>query len=129
MVASTVMVVLMTLPATTRAAESWDWSITPYMWASDITMDVAVNGDPVLGIDVVFSDLLDKVDFVFQFHFEGRRGRAGFFIDGTFIELTVDDLTSGGGMLPPATGRFSRPSSLRRSGPRCISTPFSTQPG
>ena len=60
---------------------------TPCLWASDIGMDLTVRGDRVLDTDVAFGDLLDKVDFSFSAHFDGRRGKGGFLADLTYIDL------------------------------------------
>lgn len=86
-------------------ARAWEWTLVPYLWASDVTMDVAVNGNEVIGADVKFSDLVDKLDGAFQFHFEGRQGEAGFFIDLTLISLGDSTTTTGEGapVLPPDT--------------------------
>ncbi len=68
-------------------AADWEWTLAPYLWASDIAVDVTVNNEPVIGADIAFSDLLDKLDFAFPLHFEGRRGKGGFFLDVMFINL------------------------------------------
>ena len=33
-------------------AEGLNWMIAPYLWASDVGMDVVVNDDPVIGTEV-----------------------------------------------------------------------------
>lgn len=86
-------------------ARAWEWTVIPYLWASDITMDVAVNGNEAIGTDVAFSDLVDKLDGAFSFHFEGRQGEAGFWIDLTLIALSDSTTTTGQGapLFPPDT--------------------------
>jgi hypothetical protein len=79
-----------------EAAEKWEWTLAPYLWLSDVGMDVAIDSEPVIGADIEFSDLIDKVDAAFQLHFEGRRGKPGFFVDLTLLSLS-DDLTVPGG--------------------------------
>ena len=85
-------------PAKSSAAE-WDWQITPYIWASDVGVDLEVNNDPVLGTDIPFDDLINKVDMAFMGHFEGRKGRFGVLADLNYIDLsdrTVSSVGPGG---------------------------------
>src|SRR6185295_8742355 len=81
-------------PRSAQAAEKWVWDITPYLWASSVRVDVSLDGDPVLGSDVKFKDLVDKVDFAAMVHFEGRHGQLGFFTDAIFISLTDEQTHS-----------------------------------
>jgi hypothetical protein len=70
------------------AGERWQWSITPYVWASDISEDLIVDGEVVGGGDTEFSDLVDKLDTSLQLHFEGMGDRWGLFADVTYVELS-----------------------------------------
>lgn len=70
-----------------RVEASWEWTFVPYVWVSDVSMDVRSRGEPVGGVEVDFSDLLDKVDYALQGHVEGRRGRGGLLLDLTYIQL------------------------------------------
>lgn len=81
-------------------AVAWEWTLLPYLWASDITMDVALNGNEVIGADIEFSDLVDKLDGAASFHFEGRQGSAGFWLDLTLIALSDSTSATGEGPLP-----------------------------
>jgi len=85
-VATTVMILLFLPPA--QAADGWDWSITPYMWASDISEDLILSGEVVGGGDTEFKDLVDLIDTSLQLHFEGTRDRWGLFADLTYIDLS-----------------------------------------
>jgi hypothetical protein len=69
------------------ARDRWQWSITPYMWASDISEDLIVDGSVVGGSDTEFSDLVDKIDTSLQLHFEGLGNTVGLFADVTYVEL------------------------------------------
>ncbi len=80
-------VALLLLGTSARAAE-WEWAVTPYLWASDMSVDVKVNGDEVIGGDVDFSDILDNLEMAFQIHLEGRRGQFGFFTDFTYLSVS-----------------------------------------
>lgn len=86
------------LPA---SADDWSWSVVPYAWATDIGLDLFVNDDPVVDADVSFSDLMDKRDAAMQLHFEGRRGRGGFFFDLTYLGVSSAQAT---GARPPLPG-------------------------
>jgi hypothetical protein len=72
-----------------RAAGDWQWSATPYIWATGLTVDSDFDAPPVDdgsgNSDTRFNDLIDKLDGVFQGHFEGRSDHWGGFIDYTFI--------------------------------------------
>jgi hypothetical protein len=71
-----------------QAGDTWDWSITPYMWATDISEDLILDGAVVGGGDTEFSDLVDKIDTSLQLHFEGTRERWGLFADVNYVELS-----------------------------------------
>lgn len=74
-------------------AQDWEWTLAPYLWGSSITTDVFVNDEPVIGGDLSFSDILDKLDMAFQIHFEGRREKLGFFLDYTFLGISDSKTT------------------------------------
>jgi len=85
------------LPATESEAKGdWEWTLVPYLWASDIGMEEKITDEPVLETDIDFGDLIDKVDLAFTVHFEGRKGRGGFLIDITAIGLSNETTFSGG---------------------------------
>ncbi len=90
--------------AEAAVAGEWEWTLIPYVWASDVSLDVKVNGDPVIGEDVSFSNLVDKLDFGSQLHFEGRRGKGGFFLDLAYFEFSDSETLSGGGIPPLLDG-------------------------
>ena len=48
------------LPAGEAAA--WEWTVVPYLWASDVGLDLNVAGNDVIGANVEFKDLVDKLD-------------------------------------------------------------------
>ena len=73
-------------------ADDLNWMIAPYLWASDVGMDVAINGDPALGVDVAFKDLVDKLDMAFMGHIEVNSDDFGAFFDGIHISLADDQV-------------------------------------
>lgn len=74
--------------AVAQAGDTWQWSITPYMWATDISEDLILDGVVVGGSDVEFDDLVDKIDTSLQLHFEGMQEHWGVFADVNYVELS-----------------------------------------
>jgi hypothetical protein len=70
------------------ASDGWDWSVAPYLWATEITTDAQVRGQPV-GTDTDFSDIVDNLDFAFLLHAEGQGDQFGVMAD--YIYLGVSD--------------------------------------
>jgi hypothetical protein len=70
------------------AGERWQWSVTPYIWATDISEDLIVDGAVVGGGDTDFNDLVDKIDASIQLHFEGIGDRWGVFADVSAVEIS-----------------------------------------
>jgi hypothetical protein len=65
------------------------WSITPYMWASDTSLDLTLQDTEITGgVEIPFSDLLDVLDTAFQVHIEGGQGNWSGFVDFTYIETS-----------------------------------------
>ena len=85
-----------------RAAD-WDWILTPYLWGSSMKVDVFVKDEPVFGQDLSFSDLIDNLHVGFQLHFEGRRSKAGFFLDLTYLSVSDSETTPANPPLPGGT--------------------------
>jgi hypothetical protein len=81
------LVLLMFLANTALAAEL-EWTIAPYLWVSDVAMDLTINGEPALGTSVPFKDLIDKLDTAFMGHAEARGDRFGGFFDMIYIDLS-----------------------------------------
>ena len=71
-------------------AGEWKWELTPYLWGSDVSLDATVNDSLVASTTVDVSDLVDKLDIGGLIHFEGHRGRAGFFLEANYYEFSDD---------------------------------------
>jgi hypothetical protein len=80
--------VALSCPPDAAADDGWRWSLTPYMWASDISETLLLDGAEVGGDDTEFSDVVDTLDTSLQLHFEGVGDRWGLFGDVTYIELS-----------------------------------------
>lgn len=89
--------------AESAVAQEWEWVVAPYVWASDTSVDVFVNNEPVFGADLSFSDLIDKIDMALQLHVEGRRDKFGFFLDLTYLDLGETTTTPANPPLPGDT--------------------------
>lgn len=74
-------------------AKEWEWTVAPYIWASDVGADMTVDGEPALGVTVPFSDLVDKLDTALMAHLEGRNGDYGFYLDMFIISLSDTSVT------------------------------------
>jgi hypothetical protein len=81
-------VVATALTSGVQAQEGWQWSITPYIWATDVSEDLILDGAVVGGEDTEFGDLVDKIDSSLQLHFEGSREKWGLFTDINYVELS-----------------------------------------
>jgi hypothetical protein len=78
-----------------EAGQEWEWTVLPYFWAADMSVDVAIDDVPVSSMDIRAKDLVDTVETVVVAYLEGRRGRGGLFLDVSYLELS-DGLTPGG---------------------------------
>ena len=81
------LVAMLAISPRQSSAEGLNWTIAPYLWASDVGLDVTVESDPVIGTDVPFSDLVDKLDGAFMGHFEVSAVHFGGFFDTIYIKL------------------------------------------
>ena len=66
------------------------WSVTPYSWASDTSLDLTVADTEINGgVEIPFSDLLDSLDSAFQIHVEGGKGNWSGFGDFMYLETST----------------------------------------
>ena len=72
-------------------ASDWEWSFTPYLWATNVGADVSINDRQVTDMEIDFSDLADDLELTAQGHLEGRRGRHGVMLDVFYVHLADDD--------------------------------------
>lgn len=66
----------------------WEWIVAPYVWGSDVALDLTVADGEGVGGEVEFKDILDKIDAAFMGRFEARRDRWGMFLDTIYIDLS-----------------------------------------
>jgi hypothetical protein len=87
--ASSVLFLALGSGASAQESDKFGWSITPYFWASDTSLDLAVeDADINGGVEIPFSDLLDVLDTAFQIHVEGGKGKWSGFGDFTYLETS-----------------------------------------
>ncbi len=73
-----------------RERDDWTFTLAPYLWMSSVRADVEA-GPLSADTAVCFSDLLKNLDMGAQLRFEGLRNeRWGFFLDGTYMNLSSD---------------------------------------
>ena len=91
------------IAASPAHADDWEWAFTPYIWATDIGIDVAVNDNDVASDDLAFDDLLDKIDFALLMHLEAQRDKVGLFADLVFMDLGSKQTNAARPPLPGGT--------------------------
>ena len=69
------------------AADAWHFTIAPYFWATGMEGTISFEGTPDLPVDIPFSTIWDNLDFAFSLHFEGRKDRWGFALDGMYFKV------------------------------------------
>jgi hypothetical protein len=73
----------------TLSSNDWEFTIIPYFWMAGINGDITVRGQTA-DVDVSFGDVWDALDFGAQVHIEVKKGNWGFFIDPTYLKLSID---------------------------------------
>jgi hypothetical protein len=79
------------LTSDAAGASDWEWSITPYLWGTDVSADVSINDRNVANMEIDFDDLAEDLEITTQGHVEGRRGRHGVMLDVFYVHLADDD--------------------------------------
>jgi hypothetical protein len=85
----------------TAHADEWRYTVTPYVWATDIGIDVTVSDRQLVDASVPFEDLLEDLESGTLFRAEAMRGAHGIALD-LFDVAVADD--SGRVALPGGTG-------------------------
>jgi hypothetical protein len=70
------------------AIDKWEFSLTPYGWATSITGDITARGHKV-DVNESFIELVEKSDSLLAWmsYFEARKGRFAFFTDFVWADL------------------------------------------
>lgn len=77
--------------AAAAGASDWTWSVTPYVWATDIGVDVTINDRRIIDEEIAVEDLLEDIDAIGQVHIEAQRGAHGLMFDIFDVRLSDDD--------------------------------------
>jgi hypothetical protein len=89
--ALTVVASSMMIPAPVAQAQDasdFGWSITPYLWATETRVDLALRDEDIGAGEISFGDLLDVLDAAFMIHVEGGGGNWSAFGDLTYLETS-----------------------------------------
>ena len=68
------------------AAARWEFSVTPYLWATALKGDVGV-GRTDANVDASFDDILDNLNGALMLSLEARKGRFGLLSDTIYANL------------------------------------------
>ncbi len=68
--------------------DNFGWSITPYLWATETTVDLTFRDADVGAGEISFSELLDVLDAAFMIHVEGGGGNWSAFGDLTYLKTS-----------------------------------------
>jgi hypothetical protein len=84
-------VLLAVFPGAAAQGEQADaphWSITPYIWATETRVDLALRDANIGAGEISFGDLLDVLDAAFMIHVEGGGGNWSAFGDLTYLKTS-----------------------------------------
>lgn len=76
------------------SAESGDglmWSITPYLWGTNTSIDLTYKDRDLGSQDISFGDLLDVMDGAFMVNAEAGKGQWSAFADLTYLKISDKD--------------------------------------
>ena len=86
--------VVLTLPMFgAAAAAEWKWTLTPYIWLTDVGIDVSINERQVVNTTIDVKDLAEDLEMIFQVHVEGQPGVNGLLLDIFYVKLSDDPKT------------------------------------
>lgn len=68
-------------------SDAWHWSLTPYVWAADVGIDVELAGRQVVSETIPVEDLLEDVEATFQGRLEAQRGELGLLVDVFYVSI------------------------------------------
>lgn len=70
--------------------QTWRWRLTPYLWATDVGVDVELDGRQIVNETIPVADLAEDLDTTFQGRVEASRGEVGFSIDAFYVAMSDD---------------------------------------
>ncbi len=73
--------------AATRAADDWQFAVTPYLWGAGIDGTVKVKGHEA-DFSKSFDEIIKDLDLAGMINLQVRKGRFGVYTDVTFVGLS-----------------------------------------
>ena len=70
--------------------DEWQFFVAPYLWFVGLNGDMAVNGQQI-EVNADFGDIWDQLDFAFSIHAEAVKNNYFFFIDETYMKLSISE--------------------------------------
>lgn len=74
-------------------SSEWTWSVTPYVWATDVGVDVTIGDSQVIDETITVDELMEDVETIAQVRVEAQTGAHGFFVDLFDVNLADDAQT------------------------------------
>lgn len=87
-VSRTIMIGFLLANSSQALPADWEWTIAPYLWAADTSLDISIADRREFDGSLGFDDLVDNLDFAAQLHAEGRRGHWGLLADATYLKTS-----------------------------------------
>lgn len=75
------------------SASDWKWSVTPYVWATDVGVEAAIADRTVIDEEIPIGELLEDLETIAQVRLEAQRGAHGLFLD--LFDVTLADEATG----------------------------------
>jgi hypothetical protein len=112
-------------PEPAASPSGWQFSFTPYGWATSINGDVTARGHTV-DVNEDFIEIVEKSDSLLAWmsYFEGRKGRFSLFTDFVWADLSFPGSFN---ITRNPLGRFDR-ATLKRQGQRPTRLPGDHHP-
>lgn len=70
---------------------SAQWTLTPYIWATDLGIDVSMYDRTVVDQTIGFTELVDDLDMAFQLRVEGRFAHLGVMADVFDVRMSASE--------------------------------------
>lgn len=81
-------------PCPPPVPDKWHYSIAPYAWLTSINGDVAAKGQTA-HVDVGVGKVIEHLNWLTEAHIEARKGDVGFYIDPTYVKLSIGASSNG----------------------------------
>lgn len=77
--------------ASAQSGGGLQWSITPYIWGTQTSIDLAFRDREIASGEISFRDLIDMMDGAFMVHVETGKGHWSGFADLTYLKISDQD--------------------------------------